>query len=307
MRRRTSGIFLVFALFSLLLAGFQASWLAIADTKFYSSEFSGNLMTATPESNTTYSGTLPLKFTIEYGSTVVIWEFSGVISYCIDGGPITKISTNSLSQFGDGMNVSVNANEIVNISNLTNGKHNLNIFDEGWYTSFIDQYSEKSFNVSFSPIYFSVYNVPSPNILVYSPQNRSYDFKNIASGSIQLNVTVDKPTSWIGYSIDNQANATVIENTTLTGLSLGKHSLVVFANDTIGNMANSQIVNFSIVKEENSFPFDSGLQLLIAVVFAVFVVVATISLLLIRKHRKITNSSLSRNVTKNMQESVVRY
>ncbi len=67
-------------------------------------------MTATPESNTTYSGTLPLKFTIEYGSTVVIWEFSGVISYCIDGGPITKISTNSLSQFGDGMNVSVNAN-----------------------------------------------------------------------------------------------------------------------------------------------------------------------------------------------------
>ncbi len=33
-------------------------------------------------------------------------------------------------------------------------------------TSFIDQYSEKSFNVSFSPIYFSVYNVPSPNILV---------------------------------------------------------------------------------------------------------------------------------------------
>jgi hypothetical protein len=285
-------MFLVFALFTSLLAGIQANGLVLADTKFYSPEFSGNLMTTTPESNITSSGTLPLNFTIEYGATVVIWEFSGVISYSIDGGPITKLSTNSLSQFGDGMNVSVNTNEIVNISNLTNGKHNLNIFDKGWYTSFIDQYSEKSFNVSFSPIYFSVYNVPSPNILVYSPQNRSYDFKNIASGSIQLNVTVDKPTSWIGYSINNQANATIVENTTLTGLSVGAHSLVVFANDTIGNMANSQIVNFSIVKAVNSFPFGFGNSLLIPIITIGFVVVAFASILLLRRHQKSTNLKL---------------
>jgi hypothetical protein len=283
MRKRVSGLFLTLAILTSFLSGMYVSKFVVADSKFYSSEFAGNLMVATPQSNITYSGTLPLKFTIEYGSTVVIWEFNGVVSYSIDGGSSAKISTNHLEQFGDGMNLSVNINKDVNISNLTNGVHTLILFNGGSYTRLIDMASA-SFNVSFSTISFSVYNVAPTNILVNSPQNISYDLISIQSSSIPLNFTVDKPTSWIGYCLDNQTNTTVTGNTTLTGLSVGKHSLVVFANDTIGNMGASQTVNFTIEKPQTESLVNPAM--IATVVVSVLVLVLIVSLLFFRRHRK---------------------
>jgi len=80
-----------------------------------------------------------------------------------------------------------------------------------------------------------------PNIVILSPENRTY-----TTTSVFLNFTVDEEVSWIGYSLDGEANVTIGGNTTLFGLSEGVHSIIVFANDTNGNMGLSNLVYFTV-------------------------------------------------------------
>jgi parallel beta-helix repeat protein len=81
----------------------------------------------------------------------------------------------------------------------------------------------------------------SPYITILSPQNKTY-----ITSSIPLTFTVNEPTSWIGYSLDGQANVTISGNTTLTSLSYGQHSITVYANDTSGNMGASNKVFLTV-------------------------------------------------------------
>ena len=80
-----------------------------------------------------------------------------------------------------------------------------------------------------------------PTMTLLSPENKTY-----TTTSIPLTFTPNETTSWIGYSLDNQANVTITGNTTLTGLSEGTHSITVYANDTSGNMGASEIVYFTV-------------------------------------------------------------
>ena len=91
-------------------------------------------------------------------------------------------------------------------------------------------------------IYEAPPEVLPPTIIVLSPANATYDTRNVS-----LIFTVDKATSWIGYSLDGGANVTITGNTTLTSLSYGSHRIVVYANDTYGNMGISNTVYFVIV------------------------------------------------------------
>lgn len=72
--------------------------------------------------------------------------------------------------------------------------------------------------------------------------------ENVTYGpnSLQLNFTVNEGTSWIGCSLDGQANTTIMGNTTFTGLPAGTHNVTVYANDTAGNMGSSGTVHFLI-------------------------------------------------------------
>jgi hypothetical protein len=79
-----------------------------------------------------------------------------------------------------------------------------------------------------------------PIILIESPQNTTY-----ATASVPLSFTVNKPTSWIGYSLNGQANVTITGNTTLT-IPDGSHTIVVYADDTFGNMGSSNTVYFAV-------------------------------------------------------------
>jgi undecaprenyl-diphosphatase len=83
-------------------------------------------------------------------------------------------------------------------------------------------------------------NEISLNISILSPGNTTYTVREIS-----LNFTVSAPVSWVGYSLDGAANTTVIGNTTLTNLAQGSHSVIVYANDTAGEMT-SQTVYFTI-------------------------------------------------------------
>jgi peptide/nickel transport system substrate-binding protein len=91
-------------------------------------------------------------------------------------------------------------------------------------------------------IYEAAPEVLPPTIVVLSPANATYDTRNVS-----LIFTVDEPTDWIGYSLDGAANVTITGNTTITSLSYGSHKVVVYANDTQGNMGTSNTVYFVIV------------------------------------------------------------
>ena len=80
-----------------------------------------------------------------------------------------------------------------------------------------------------------------PNISIASPENETYPVEDVP-----LTFTVSESTSWIGYSLDGQANTTISGNTSLTSLLDGVHYVVVYANDTVGNMGKSGVVYFAV-------------------------------------------------------------
>ncbi|HVO37327.1 MAG TPA: hypothetical protein VMT01_04080 [Candidatus Acidoferrum sp.] len=80
-----------------------------------------------------------------------------------------------------------------------------------------------------------------PKIQILTPCSTIY-----ATASVPLTFTVNKAVSWIGYTLDGQANVTILGNTTLTTLQEGTHHVVVYANDTCGLMGTSDTVYFSV-------------------------------------------------------------
>ncbi|MCL2134728.1 MAG: hypothetical protein FWH37_04130 [Candidatus Bathyarchaeota archaeon] len=83
-----------------------------------------------------------------------------------------------------------------------------------------------------------------PIIEITSPENRTYR-------TVQIDYTVNKTPSWIGYSIDNGANITLTKNSYIANISDGSHFIVIFGNDTSGNMGVSQKVYFTV---DNAVP-----------------------------------------------------
>lgn len=91
-------------------------------------------------------------------------------------------------------------------------------------------------NEKFKPAGYG--SVP-PKIQLITPENKTYY-------DVTLNFTVNKAIDWMGYSIDNQANVTVEGKVKLEGLTQGFHSIVLFANDSFGNMGASNTALFRI-------------------------------------------------------------
>ncbi len=100
------------------------------------------------------------------------------------------------------------------------------------------------------------YSTTPPKISLLSPVSQTYN-----ESSISLVFTVDKPVSWISYSLDGMENVTISGNTTITGLSNDAHNVTVYVKDLFGNIGVAATIVFYI----ESFPI-------------VLVAVATISL-----------------------------
>jgi cobalamin biosynthesis Mg chelatase CobN len=97
---------------------------------------------------------------------------------------------------------------------------------------------------------------------------------------------LDEPALWAGYCLDNQANVTINENTTITNLSAGSHRFQVFANDTAGNVGASSISNFTITKENsvNDILYNQASLVVLAIVI-VIVAVASVSLVYFKRRK----------------------
>ena len=134
-----------------------------------------------------------------------------------------------------------------------------------------------------SPFDYNLYlnRTTKPEIRLLSSDNQTY-----YSNNVLFNFTVDKTTSWTGYSFDGQQNITVTGNFTIANMTNGLHDLAIYANDTFGNMG-VQTSNFNvnlINSTAKTFPITS--QTLVVIVIVAVIVVIVASLLLFIRHRK---------------------
>ncbi len=108
-----------------------------------------------------------------------------------------------------------------------------------------------------------------PTISILSPENKTYPVNDVS-----LTFNVSESTSWIGYSLDGQANETIVGTIIISELSDGSHSLIVYAKDAAGNTGTSETICFSI--ETPSPPPESFPTWVIALIVIVAVVGAVL-------------------------------
>ena len=147
---------------------------------------------------------------------LIINEEASWIEYSLDNSANVSIFTNTT------------------LIGLSKGVHNITIYA-----------SDLAGNVGISSIIsFSVQtDESSPIIQIISPENSTY------FDSVNLNFTINEEVDWIGYNLDNGNNVTILGNTTISSLPLGPHNIVIYSNDTSGNMGVSNNVNFSVEAE----------------------------------------------------------
>jgi hypothetical protein len=80
-----------------------------------------------------------------------------------------------------------------------------------------------------------------PTISLFSPENKTYTMN-----AVFLTFAVNEPISWMGYSLNADANVTTVGNTTLAELPEGSYNIVVYANDSSGNSCSSNTLYFTI-------------------------------------------------------------
>lgn len=124
-------------------------------------------------------------------------------------------------------------------------------------------------NQAYYPIGFS----PLPEIRVLSPVTQTYNESNVS-----LVFTVDRPVSWLGYSLDGADNVTFTGNYTLSELSNGVYNVTVFASDSFGYVGASKTVSFSVASK--SIPYVLVVGAVLVIVFVCMVLI-----LLLKRHK----------------------
>ena len=87
-----------------------------------------------------------------------------------------------------------------------------------------------------------------PLISVLSPENKTY-----SAIDVPLEYTVDRYFYNTTYSLDGQENVTIIGNTTLAGLSKGPHKIIVYIEETPGNISASETILFTVAISSSDF------------------------------------------------------
>ena len=122
----------------------------------------------------------------------------------------------------------------------------------------------------------------APEVCVWSLEGGGvYDFENVA-----LVFGLSHPVVWMGYSLNGGANVTIEGNVTLSGLSNGRYSVVVFAEDKYGNVGVSESITFTVVNA----PLSAFFTIVLIVGVVVFGVVVCCGLFLFLRRRRFSKS-----------------
>jgi hypothetical protein len=115
-----------------------------------------------------------------------------------------------------------------------------------------------------------------PKLALLSPVAQEYN-----KSGVDLIFSVDKYVVWIGYSLDGQGNLTVTGNCTIANMTNGIHTITVYANDTLGNIGESELVTFTVETPE-TFPTT---LIVAAASVAVAAVVAVVAVVFLKKRK----------------------
>ena len=240
------------------------------------SAFPPNMIIISSPQNTTYHA-----HSIFVNFTVTVPNAINDVGYSVDNGSIQRIT--NLVKVSE---VPVPYGEILLppyirvtyvgtffLDDLSEGNHSLTIYQGYFYTGKWQRYEIALWTTA----QFLIDTGP-PILKILETET------NTSSQLIHLNFTINEPASWMGYSLDQQTNVTISGNITLGGLPEGSHNLIVYANDTAGNMVSSQTIFFTVETERELQPEPFPTTLVIASVATVAVI--SIGLLVYFKKRK---------------------
>jgi hypothetical protein len=282
MKRKTSALTLALALLFSAVAGAQLSLSVRAQPSPYTRPTIPIITIESPTNRTYHINSLPLNVTIgtrnnydeiTEGMTTVI-----MVTYKLDEQPSRPIGNKTSVGYWYGINP-IHAGYVLGeytnfststvLSELTEGLHTLTarVQYDGTFSSGSDL---NTHFVSELTVLFRIDFVPQ-NVSILMPKNSTYE-----PTGVPLQFFIDEPASWTGYSLDGQETVTVAGNTTLPELSVGQHTLTLYANDAAGNPTASETIRFKIE------PFPT--TLIIAIV--IIITVAGAGLILYFKKRK---------------------
>lgn len=136
-----------------------------------------------------------------------------------------------------GVHIVTNAAALVNLPELSEGKHTLTIYLYGFnQRTYQPQFLSYVNTVNF------VIDSAAPKVWILSPENNA----TCTTTDIPLTFTINEQTPNITYLLDGNKITMPNENSTLAGLSVGEHSITLFALDAAGNGGTSQTVYFTI-------------------------------------------------------------
>jgi parallel beta-helix repeat protein len=110
-----------------------------------------------------------------------------------------------------------------------------------------------------------------PAIYIISPENKTYSVN-----SVTLSFTVSESTNWIKYSLDGQANVTITEDTVLSELTYGVHSIRLYAQDTDEQIGTSETIYFTITEGSGPTQSEAFPLILIAAIMVVAAIVGVV-------------------------------
>lgn len=138
----------------------------------------------------------------------------------------------------NGTNVTFTPN--ATLESLDEGQHNVTV----WANSSLGHMRKM--------VRFFTVDVTTPIIQIHSPQNTTYETSDVG-----LEVTASEAIATWQVNLDSGGNTTFTPNTTLFSLSDGQHQIVVWGNDSAGNM-NGSTRYFSVATSDSGTADDDS-------------------------------------------------
>jgi N-acetylneuraminic acid mutarotase len=178
------------------------------------------------------SSSKAISSTISYGSATATMGFMASTNLYYIGGFTSDGFTNKMQVYNpqndswtDGVPM-VNARAYLGVTSLNDEIYAIGGFDgQNWL----------NVNEHFLPVDYG--KIPAV-VQINSPQNKTYN-------KVHISYTVNREVTWVGYSLDNKENVTLTGALDLTSLTQGSHEIILYANDSLGNIGQSNTVYFN--------------------------------------------------------------